>query len=117
MNNLNEVTLKGRTRPDNFPAQARIRVSTLRNCDAPGQTVKAPKKDRRLTPAARKSERADITPRSCMCSKSGQRVKTSVINVDKQKARRLTGYRHIPVKPSGYIVTFRSMTFQNGEAL
>lgn len=51
-----------------------------------------------------------------MNSKSGQRVKVSVIHVDKQEAVSLTSLRHTTANITGSVITSSGFTCQHGEA-
>lgn len=116
MTNTNEVTRKSGIGPDNGPYVELNDVAELHACDVSEQQGKAPVKGRRLAPAARKNAGAFSTTRSRRNSKRGQRVKVSVIDVDKQGAVSQATRRHTPASFTGSVITSYGLTRRHGEA-
>ncbi|HHD8103941.1 TPA: hypothetical protein ACOXWE_004550 [Salmonella enterica] len=116
MTNTNEVTRQGGIVQDSCPNKELNAVAELHACNASDQPGNSLEKGRRLAPAARKTADAISMTRSSMNSKSGQRVKVSVIHVDKHEAVSLTNSRHTPANITGSVITSSGLTCQHREA-
>lgn len=110
---VNEVTRKGDIGPDICPAQKQNAVAELRACKGSDQPGDVPEKGRRLTPAARKNTDADSMKRLYRC---GERVKVSVIHVDKQEAVSQTIRRDTPASLTGCLTASCRLTSKQGTA-
>lgn len=116
MTDMNAVTRKGGSGPDTSPDQEQNAVTELHACNASEQPGRVPEKGRRLSPAAPKNAVAFSTTRSRMDSRRGQRVKVSVIHVDKQEAVSQATRRHTHGNLTGSVITSCGLTCQHGEA-